>query len=107
MITIKIKDGTPLSKNLCVTCSFFNKTEFHNGKTNMFCNNYDLRGDYDKRLYSTVAQCTGYEDKHYVPLYKLEKMAWILEASKLNKIGFLTPKSWKKKHGDDEDITPD
>jgi len=103
---IKVKDGTPLNKNLCLTCIYFNKTEFHNGTTNMFCSNYDLRGDGGKKLEATVAQCTGYEDKSYVSLYKLEKIAWILEVSKLNKIGFLHPKSWKEKHKD-EDITPD
>ena len=102
---IKIQNGTPPSKNLCLSCTYFNKTEFQNGDIELFCDNYALRGDNEKRLSGLVAECSGFEAKGFVSLYSMEKIAYILDISNKKKIGFIKPKDWKDKHGD-EDITP-
>ncbi len=101
---IKIQGGTAPSKNLCLSCTYFNKVEFQNGNTDMFCSSYELRGDRGFKLHAMVAECTAFEDKGYITLYELEKMAWVLEVSKQNKIGFITPKDWKEKHGAKEKV---
>ena len=55
------------------------------------------------RVLRPVVECNEYENKNTPALWQLEKIAWKFSVDNQNRpAGFMSPKKWKEKHGDDD-----
>ncbi len=100
----RVQNGTPdfFGPSLCVTCrnSHIMKGRGQNEELTL-CR----AGDGMKQLLITrpIVQCSEYENKSTPALWEMQKIAWKFSVDNTNRpAGFLNPKKWKEKHGDDD-----
>lgn len=99
---IKVYEGTPThgGTSLCRRCRDAQIVkERHTGKVIQYCQS---RGEL-KVIPWNVSECSEFDDKGQPALWQMEKVAWrIRPDKKADQAGFLDPKSFKAKFGDDD-----
>lgn len=91
MISIKIKDGTPLSgKPLCQTCKHATVTLGQNKEERIVCGS-DVFNATRGLVTFRVAQCGSYHPSNMPWLHEMEQMAWKIEARRRGPVGFSEP----------------
>jgi hypothetical protein len=68
----KVRNGTLRGDtNLCWTCRHATIREDSNGTTYVHCSAFD------RFITTRTVKCTDYKDKAEIPLYELDKLAWV------------------------------
>lgn len=100
---MKIRGGTPdFSKpSLCLSCRHAQIYRDNTDVETTLC-----RAGVDMlplRILHPIIDCSEYDDRQTPSLAQMDRIAWKFSVDNTNKpMGFMTPKKWKEKHGDDE-----
>jgi hypothetical protein len=99
-----VRGGTPdfSGPSLCVTCR-----HSHTIKGRGMSEELTLcragSGMNSLQITRPVVECSEYENKNTPALWQMEKIAWKFSVDNANRpVGFLSPKRWKEKHGDED-----
>lgn len=99
-LKFKIKDGTTnSSKDLCQTCSnrFIRRGAIGSGEDLKMCKAFRD----PQPVYGAIAECSGYFPANEPDLWNLKEIAWKIDTDKkTGKVGFISPKDWKRNSDD-------
>ena len=100
----RVRNGTPnfTEPSLCNTCREGQRVEGSRFEENVtLCHS---RGSTPFRITWRVTECSDYDNKSNPALWDLKKIAWKLSKDdKTSVCGFLDPKKYRKKFGEDGD----
>lgn len=105
MLTVKIKDGTPMHGNsLCDSCAWAHIVAgFRETDKLVYCRYLSP----DIRVPFPVRECSNHSNKNAPTKYDMEQMAWILLSKRIDrKVGFVKADDFRRIFGEDTDITP-
>jgi len=105
MLTVKVKDGTPIHGNsLCDSCTWSLMIRgFRENDKIAFCTYVNPT----VRVLFPVRECSGHCNKNEPTKYDMEKIAWILLTKRIDrKVGFVKSDDFRRIFGEDAEITP-
>ena len=105
MVTVRVKGGTPLSKEtLCRTCSNAQIiTGFGATEEEVFCRNFY----FEREIRFQVRECTSYEDKRLASKKEMEEIAWFLTTRKSGRsVGFVSAARFQELEREGEVSSP-
>jgi hypothetical protein len=102
-LNIRIHNGTPIlgGPSLCLSCRHSQIITDHKGEDSTFC--HAGQGLNPLVITRPVIRCNEYENENTPSMFEMQKIAWKISVDKDRPVGFLTPKKWRERYGNDDD----
>jgi hypothetical protein len=103
-VSIRIHNGTPIlsGPSLCLSCRHSQIITDHRSEDTVLCHAGQSMNP--MAITRPVIRCNEYENENTPSMFEMQKIAWKISVDKENRpAGFLPPKKWKERYGNDDD----